>query len=332
MEEKRINYMKYIEGMENSTNMFMTKNQTGLYLALAELDISWEDKEKNREKCEKFAKAAAGQGADLLIFPEMTLTGFSMNVEKIAEKKETSTTLEFFLKLSEKYGIAAAFGMAEFIDAEEREKESKNKNRSFKKAENKCYLVSGGKILLEYAKLHPFSYGEEAKYYQGGNSLSVTKLKDIRLSSQICYDLRFPEPFQILSAQAELIFVIANWPKEREEHWNALLKARAIENQCYLAGINRCGNDPKLSYPMATSVYDPYGKRIERKWEGMGAEALDGNLYFAEIERNVVETYREEFPVKGDRRGELYDILLGKGRRQKQTAACRQGDYGRSKF
>jgi predicted amidohydrolase len=286
----------------------MHKNQPGLYLALAELDISWEDKEKNREKCEKFTKAAAGQGADLLIFPEMTLTGFSMNVEKTAEKKENSPTMEFFLKLSEKYQIAIAFGMAEWTGKRGMGAESME-NSSFRKAENKCYLVSGGNILLEYAKLHPFSYGEEAEYYEGGNSLSITKLKNIRLSSQICYDLRFPEPFQILSAQADLIFVIANWPKQREEHWNTLLKARAIENQCYLAGINRCGNDPKLSYPMATSVYDPYGNSIGKKWEGMDAEALDGNLYFAEIDRNVVETYRREFPLKKDRREKLYKSL-----------------------
>jgi predicted amidohydrolase len=238
-----------------------------------------------------------------------------MNVEKIAEKKEASPTLEFFLKLSEEYHIAIAFGMAEWMDAECMDTEEngtdirKSKGSSFAKAENKCYLVSEGKILLEYAKLHPFSYGEEAEYYQGGTSLSITKLKDIMLSPQICYDLRFPEPFQILSTQAELIFVIANWPKQREEHWNALLKARAIENQCYLAGINRCGKDPKLSYPVVSSVCDPYGNRIEQKWEGMEADALDGNLYFAQINRDVVETYRKEFPLKADRRESLYRNL-----------------------
>lgn len=276
----------------------MCKKTTGhILLALAELNISWEDKEKNREKCERFIKAAVRQDADLIIFPEMTLTGFSMNVEKIAEKKDTSPTLEFFLKLSEKYRISIAFGMAEQIVVEE-------------KAENKCYLLSEGKILLEYAKIHPFSYGEETKHYRGGTSLCITELKGIRLASQICYDLRFPEPFQILSARADLIFVIANWPKQREEHWNTLLKARAIENQCYIAGINRCGTDPLLTYPTAASVYDPYGNRIEAKGDTMDAlDGSDGNLYFAEIDRGVVETYRSEFPLKEDRRETLYKRL-----------------------
>lgn len=268
------------------------KKKGCLLAALAELDISWEDKERNKEKCREMAEKAAMASAELLIFPEMTLTGFSMNIEKIAEKREHSQTLEFFLKLSEEYKLAIAFGMAEQAVEDVQLKP--------KKAVNKCYLVSKGKVLLEYAKLHPFTYGEEAKYYQGGTRLALAELNHIKLAPMICYDLRFPEPFQILSAQAEFIFVIANWPLEREEHWHTLLKARAIENQCYIAGVNRCGKDPKLCYPMASAVYDPYGNKIE---------FFDGNLYFAEIDKSVVQKYREEFPLKRDRRENLYPSL-----------------------
>lgn len=249
--------------------------------------------------------AVAAGACDLLIFPEMTLTGFSMNVEKIAEEREYSETMRFFMDLSEEYGLLIAFGMAE----------RKEKETDMLLAENKCYLVSGNEILLEYTKLHPFSYGEEANYYRGGMELSMTEINGITLSPFICYDLRFPEPFQIVSKESDFIFVIANWPKAREEHWHVLLKARAIENQCYVAGINRCGNDPVLSYPTASAVYDPYGKRIDRRYlpvtgEGQGKaaqiEAGDGNLYFAEIEKATVEQYRREFPLKQDRREELY--------------------------
>ncbi len=275
-----------------------------LRIALAELLISWENKKENQEKCRRLA-AAAADSADLLIFPEMTLTGFSMNVEKIAEEREHSETMRFFMELSEESGLLIAFGMAE----------RKEKETDTLLAENKCYLVSGKEILLEYTKLHPFSYGEEANYYRGGTALSMTEINGITLSAFICYDLRFPEPFQIVSREADFIFVIANWPKAREEHWNALLMARAIENQCYVAGINRCGNDPALSYPSASIVYDPYGSRIDRRYlpvNGKGQKKAaeiedgDGNLYFAEIEKSIVEQYRREFPLKQDRREELY--------------------------
>lgn len=277
-----------------------------LHIALAELNIYWEDKEKNKELCHSFIKTAANHHTDLIIFPEMTLTGFSMNVEKIAEQKENSPTLKFFTNLSKKYKIAIAFGMAEYI------------NTSKKKAWNKSYLVSNGKILLEYAKIHPFSYGEESKYYQGGNHLSITKINGVVLAPLICYDLRFPEPFQILSAQTDFIFVIANWPKKREEHWNTLLKARAIENQCYIAGINRCGNDPKLSYPSATILYNPYGKKVKTTILSLEDRAnqkiintrTNGTLYSAIIDKEIVQQYRKEFPLKADRRNELYRNLL----------------------
>lgn len=281
----------------------MIMSTSNLHIALAELNIYWEDKEKNKELCHSFIKAAASNRADLIIFPEMTLTGFSMNVEKIAEKKEHSPTLDFFTNLSKIYNIAIAFGMAEYTE-----------NRQ-ERAWNKCYLISNGKILVDYAKLHPFSYGEESIYYQGGTSLCITELNGVVIAPLICYDLRFPEPFQILSAQTDFIFIIANWPKTREEHWNTLLKARAIENQCYIAGINRCGNDPKLSYPLATALYDPYGNKAETITKTFETKQYNeiiknGTLYFTVIDKKIVTQYREEFPLKKDRRNDLYKTIL----------------------
>ena len=111
--------------------MSMYKKEGYLRIALAELSISWENKKENQEKCRRMAAVAAG-ACDLLIFPEMTLTGFSMNVEKTAEEREHSETMRFFMELSEEYGLLIAFGMAE-----RREKEMDTLL-----AENKCYLVS----------------------------------------------------------------------------------------------------------------------------------------------------------------------------------------------
>lgn len=273
----------------------MKEKEEGYFLiALAELNISWENKEENKKKCRKMAKEAARNHANLLIFPEMTLTGFSMNIEKIAEERENSKTLKFFQELSKEYKLAIAFGMAEIVIG----------GKQLNKAVNKCYLISKGDILLEYAKLHPFTYGKEANYYQGGRELAMGELSHVRLAPLICYDLRFPEPFQILSAQADFIFIIANWPLERIEHWDILLKARAIENQCYIAGINRCGKDLEHNFPMSSLIYDPYGHKVETQQEIKDKE--NGNLYLAGIDKEVVQKYRQEFPLKKDRQEELY--------------------------
>ncbi len=290
------------------------KESPSLKLALAELAVSWEDKEENQKKCKAVAELASKQEADLLIFPEMTLTGFSMNTEKIAEEKENSPTLAFFKELSAQYKMAVAFGMAQAKLSEGAEAPICQKGNGRVRVHNVCYVLSRGEICLEYKKLHPFSFGQESEYYEGGDRLALTELHGMVLAPQICYDLRFPEPFQILSAKTDLIFVIANWPQVREGHWRTLLCARAIENQCYLAGINRCGEDPKGKYPQASLIYDPYGNVVPMEKEIVEYQKKEkryfaGNLYLAEIRKQAVLSCRDEFPLKKDRREDLYQKL-----------------------
>jgi len=258
-------------------------------LALAQMNILWENKIENKKLCARFFEAAAQHGTQLLIFPEMTLTGFTMDVENLAEAREGSQTRAFFRDLSREYGIAVIFGMAQRAVRE-------------KKAWNLCILMSEGELLWEYAKLHPFSYGREAQFYQRGTKLVQAQLDDIIIAPQICYDLRFPETFTALSERAHLITVIANWPEGRSSQWDALLRARAIENQCYIAGVNRCGSDPSNRYPQKSSrVYDPYGESIGETWRVEPLREEDGDLVFADIDAAVAERYRAEFPVKKDR-------------------------------
>ena len=273
-------------------------------IALTQVDIIWEQKEKNKAVCEQLVKEAAIHQAELIIFPEMTLTGFTMNPEKYGELcltqtddssksvcKESDGSEGFFQALSVKYGIAILFGYIE-------EKENNYYNM--------LELTDGRKILMKYAKIHPFSYGEESMHYCGGDSIVYACIHDICVGGFICYDLRFPEIFQISSRKSELICVIANWPEGRIEHWKTLLKARAIENQCYIVGINRTGEGNGLYYPMSSMAFDPCGKRIDYK--EINSESKSTLLY-ADIKAETVRQYRKEFPVKEDRRENLYREL-----------------------
>ncbi len=124
-------------------------------IALTQMDIVWENKEANKCICEKFVKEASKNGAKLIIFPEMTLTGFTMNTAYAAEDKlDGGFTTEFFKGISKKYDIAIVYGMV--------------CKQTDTLAYNKAVMVSGDEILFDYTKIHPFSYGEEAKYYKKG--------------------------------------------------------------------------------------------------------------------------------------------------------------------
>lgn len=253
-------------------------------IGLGQLDMIWEDKKQNQIKCEQMLKEAKNHHVDLMIFPEMTLTGFSMHTDKISESFETSDTIAFFQNKSIQYHMAIIFGYVEKQDT---------------KAFNRLVLVDQGKILIHYAKIHPFSFGEESLYYQGGNTLGQCILKDFHISTFICYDLRFPEIFQACSAKSEVMIIIANWPKTRAEHFRTLLKARAIENQCYAIGVNRVGEGNGLIYEGSSGIYDPYGNLITK-------ETNSEKLMLGEINKDIVINYRKSFPQQKDKRYSLY--------------------------
>lgn len=251
-------------------------------IALTQMDIVWEEKAQNRATCERLVREAAVKQAELIVFPEMTLTGFTMKPELYGEAD--GETEDFFKKLSRDYQIGIVFGYIE------------NRNGEFY---NMLELVDGGQTLMKYAKLHPFSYGEESRHYQGGSLIETACFRGITVGGFVCYDLRFPEIFQISSRKSQLIAVIANWPEARIAHWNALLKARAIENQCFILGVNRVGEGDGLYYPASSNVFTPYG-------DALVPEGDSGELIVVDADMELVEIYRREFPVKADRREDVY--------------------------
>ncbi|HEX5446549.1 MAG TPA: nitrilase-related carbon-nitrogen hydrolase, partial [Pirellulales bacterium] len=156
-----------------------------------------------------------------------------------------------------------------------------------------------GALVARYAKLQPFTLADETKHYEAGGSVVTFPWQGFSVAPFVCYDLRFPELFRAsVRRGAELMVVIANWPQSREAHWLALLRARAIENQSYVLGVNRAGDDPHLRYGGHSLLVDPRGETVIEA--GSGPQVLS-----AEIERATLVDYRRDFPALGDMRSDI---------------------------
>ncbi len=249
------------------------------------MHIAWENKLANLAKLEEQLKVACEKQADILLLPEMSFTGFSMNTDMTKEEKQE--TVERVSALAKKYRVAVGFGWVK--DCGE-------------KSENHYTIVDqSGVCLSDYAKIHPFSFSGEDQKFCGGKRLTSFMLGEIPCTSFICYDLRFPEIFQIASETAHVIIVPANWPAKRSSHWKALLQARAIENQVYILGINCVGQVDTLYYSGDSCIINPDGQVQEMLSDEEG-------LIFYDLVDDT-EQYRNSFPVKKDRRKDLYEGL-----------------------
>jgi len=247
-------------------------------IGLVQYNIDWEDKNKNREKINSLLSKNKSK-FDVLIFPEMTLTGFTMKASSFAETL-LGESFKYYSGISIGYNAHILAGIIE-------SKENKFYN-------SMLHLNKKGELVKVYRKIHPFSYSTEDKHYSRGNETVITKIEEWNTGLSICYDLRFPELYRHYGkAKAELIIVIANWPVTRIEHWRTLLKARAIENQCYVAGVNRVGNDPVLKYNGFSSVFDPMGNELIPS----GGEE---RIFTTEISIEKVREAREKLPFLDD--------------------------------
>jgi omega-amidase len=215
----------------------------------------------------------------LLIFPEMTLTGFTMHASKFGESF-SEASFGFFSGIAQKNKIFIAAGIIE--------KEDEQYFNSL------IILNPKGNLISKYRKVHPFSYSTEDKNYKRGEKVITSQINELKVGLSVCYDLRFPELYRYYAKErVDLIIVIANWPDTRIEHWQTLLKARAIENQCYVAGVNRVGDDPLLHYTGCSSIFDPMGKEII----SLKDEEI---ITFAEINKEQVDRTRNKLPFLND--------------------------------
>ncbi len=247
-----------------------------------QLDIVWENKAANHEKVREMIEKARPQPGSFFVLPEMFATGFSMNVAAIHDT-DSRETQDFLSQTAADYRIYLLGGVV-IKDAEGR-------------GRNECVTYfPDGREIARYSKLHPFTLGGESKYYRAGESVCTFELEMFKVAPFICYDLRFPEIFRTAVMQgANLYTVIASWPVTREEHWVALLKARAIENQAYVVGVNRAGKDPQYVYPGRSLIVDPHGKVVAEAGEEECAIS-------AELDIEGLLKYRKEFSVLEDLR------------------------------
>lgn len=253
-------------------------------IALTQMDIVWENEEENIKKYESLMRSAKEKGADMVVFPEMTLTGFSMNIEETAKEDINDKYIQRMINLSREYGIVSVFGFVLKYGS---------------KAKNCMIIADRGEVKMYYEKIHPFTYGKEGDFFIGGDEIASCRINGVNIGGFICYDLRFGEVFSISSEKNTVIIVIANWPEERAEHWELLLKARALENQCYVIGVNRIGEGGGLMYKESSMAFSPYGERITETLSGEG-------IIVADVDELEAVEYRKDFPVKMDRRKKLY--------------------------
>jgi len=227
---------------------------------MIQMDIAWESKEVNFARAGEFVKKACEEKCDIVVFPEMFNTGFSMNIAALAEEEHGETSV-LLSGLAREYGLNLIAG-----PAIKKAGESKARN---------CALAfdRSGMLLANYSKLHPFSFAEEDRHYAAGTETVLFSIDNMPSSVFICYDLRFPEVFRSVARTVHAIFVIANWPSSRIDHWETLLRARAIENQCFVIGVNRTGRDGNgISCPGASHTYDPMGNDLSCAHSGRGSD------------------------------------------------------------
>lgn len=247
-------------------------------IGLVQYNPEWENKESNKSKINNLL-LSSNDNYDLIILPELTLTGFTMYSEKYGENL-SGDTVSYFQNFSKEFQTNTLFGLIE--------------DENGIHYNSLLHIDKDGNKISNYRKIHPFTYSTEDQHYKRGLNTVVTKIDDWKVGLSICYDLRFPELYRNYGkAGTELIVCIANWPDTRIEHWDALLKARAIENQCFVAGVNRVGNDPKLKYNGHSGVYSPMGEKLI-------SSADNENIVSIEIDLNKVKEIRSKLPFLDD--------------------------------
>jgi predicted amidohydrolase len=246
-----------------------------------QFDIAWEDKTANYQKVRDLLNTAKPQAGSVVFLPEMFATGFSMNVAAIAEDPASGPTVKFLAECAVRLGVYMVGGFV-------------TRNADGKGRNELAVVAPNGAMVAQYAKIHPFTYGQESLHYVGGERICSFAWNDTKIAPFICYDLRFPEIFRHATrGGAEVLAIIANWPQKRDEHWQTLLRARAIENQTYIIGVNRCGSDPIGPYSGRSLIVDPQGMVLA------DGQSKEGTIS-AEIDLAALRAYREKFPVLAD--------------------------------
>lgn len=256
-----------------------------LTISTIQSNLFWEDKTANLQMLQKKIDSIE-EKTEIVILPEMFTTGFSMNAASLAETMN-GETVEWMKMLSNKNGIVLT-GSVMIEEA------GKYYNRLI-------WMLPNGQYGY-YDKRHLFAYGEEDQHYSAGSKRLIASVKGWKINLQVCYDLRFPvwarqSPLSSrrgVEAEFDVLIYVANWPERRSHAWKTLLCARAIENQCYVVGVNRVGDDAKnIHYSGNSLVIDPLGEVLYHM-------ADEEDINTITLSKNKLEEVRMKFPFLND--------------------------------
>jgi omega-amidase len=248
-----------------------------LHICLLQTDIVWENPAANRAALSDTILALDSQ-PHIIVLPEMFSTGFSMQPHQVAETMDGATVQWMQTMAAQKKCILSGSVMIH--------EDGHYYNRLL-------WVLPNGQI-AHYDKRHLFSYAGEDKHYTPGNKRLIAQVNGWKICLQICYDLRFPV-WARNTDDYDILLYVANWPMQRNEVWETLLKARAIENMCYVVGVNRVGTDANgHQYIGNSSIYSPLGALIEKA----GNVVTTLTYSFA---HSMIEDSRQQFPFLQDK-------------------------------
>lgn len=252
-----------------------------LTITTIQTKLHWEDKRANLQMLEDKIFALS-EKTEIVVLPEMFSTGFSMQPELFAETMD-GETVEWMQRVSREKGIV----LTGSIIAQEN-------GNYFNRL---IWMLPNGQAGV-YDKRHLFAYGSEDQHYTAGNKRLIASVKGWKINLQVCYDLRFPvwarQQFSNGEPEYDVLVYVANWPEKRSHAWKTLLCARAIENQCYVVGVNRVGNDGNNIYHSGnTLVIDPLGQVLYHM-------ADEEDINTITLSKQKLEEVRTRFPFLND--------------------------------
>lgn len=257
-------------------------------VTLIQFDIQWQQPLANMQVAE--AAIMAAPRSDLYVLPEMWSTGFVTSTDATGSRKVELTWMQ---QMADRMDAAIAGSLPV-------EEGGRLYNRLyFITPKVVSPLSREGAGVRHYSKRHLFTYGGEDKHYTPGEERVVVEWRGVRYLLQICYDLRFPVYSRNRydaerGAEYDCILYVASWPSSRRMAWDTLLHARAIENQCYVCGVNRIGSDPQCQYNGGTQVVDPYGRTAA------ACPDNEASSISVELDMERLASFRKKFPVLRD--------------------------------
>lgn len=259
-------------------------------VALLQMDVAFRQLDKNRQKVREMVAKACREPIDVVVLPELWNTGFFPADVKDLACHEGEPDLEILQELAKKFRVNIIGGSIANIENGQ--------------LVNTAYAIGReGQVLSKYNKVHLFSPSGEDNVFTKGNELSVFEIDGVKAGLIICYDVRFLELIRTLALKdIKVLFIPAQWPHPRLEHWKTLVRARAIENQMFVAAVNGVGvSDNKAKFCGHSALVDPWGEYIVVAGEEEG-------IYVGEMDLAVIEDIRNRINVFRDRRPEIYEI------------------------